>query len=72
MCHSVQIEYIHTVSVLNMCIHDDDDDDDDDVDGVRLCLYVSELWLPSGPLFISQVIYEHGEPRWNNIGKGNS
>jgi hypothetical protein len=29
--------------------------------------YVSELRTPPGLLFISQVIYEHGEPMWNNI-----
>jgi len=25
--------------------------------------YVSELWLPTGLLFILQVIYEYGDPR---------
>jgi hypothetical protein len=32
---------------------------------------VSEL-RPTGLLFIYQVIYEYGEPRWNNIDKENS
>jgi hypothetical protein len=29
--------------------------------------YVSELHPPKGLLFIPQIIYEYGEPRWNNI-----
>jgi hypothetical protein len=28
--------------------------------------YISELRPPTGLLFISQVIYEHGEPWWND------
>jgi hypothetical protein len=32
--------------------------------------YVSELPPPTGLLFIRQVIYEHGYPWWNDIGKG--
>jgi hypothetical protein len=31
---------------------------------------VSELLAQTGPLFIPQVIYEHGEPWWNDIDKG--
>jgi hypothetical protein len=33
-------------------------------------VYVSELRPPAGLLFIPHVIYEHGEPRWNDIGRG--
>jgi hypothetical protein len=29
--------------------------------------YVSELWPPVGLLFIPQVIYECGNPQWNDI-----
>jgi hypothetical protein len=29
--------------------------------------YISELRPPTGLLFIPQVIYEHGEPWWNDI-----
>jgi hypothetical protein len=29
--------------------------------------YVSELWPPTGLLFIPQVIYEFGELRWNDM-----
>jgi hypothetical protein len=29
--------------------------------------YVSELRPPVGLLFIPQVIYEHGEPWWNDV-----
>jgi hypothetical protein len=32
--------------------------------------YVSELRRPTGILFIPQVIYEHGEPWWNDIDRG--
>jgi hypothetical protein len=32
--------------------------------------YVSELRPPIGLLFISQVIFEYGEPRRNDIGRG--
>jgi hypothetical protein len=32
--------------------------------------YVSELRPPKGPLFVPQVIYEYGEPRWNYIDRG--
>jgi hypothetical protein len=28
---------------------------------------VSELRTPTGPLFIPQEIYEHGEPQWNGV-----
>jgi hypothetical protein len=29
--------------------------------------YVSEQRPPTGLLFIPQLIYEHGEPQWNDI-----
>jgi hypothetical protein len=29
--------------------------------------FVSQLWPPMGLFFIPQVIYEYGEPRWNDI-----
>jgi hypothetical protein len=32
--------------------------------------YVSELRPLTGLLFIPQMIYESGEPRWNDIDKG--
>jgi hypothetical protein len=32
--------------------------------------YVSELRPPTGLLFIPQVIYEYGEPRWNDMDSG--
>jgi hypothetical protein len=32
--------------------------------------YVSELRPPTSLLFIPQVIYEHGELRWNDVGRG--
>jgi hypothetical protein len=32
--------------------------------------YVSELRLPTGLLFIPQVIYKHGEPWWNEVDRG--
>jgi hypothetical protein len=32
--------------------------------------YVSELRPLTGLLFIPQMVYEHGQPRWNNIGRG--
>jgi hypothetical protein len=32
--------------------------------------YVSELWPPTGLLFIPQVIHENGEPWWNDIDSG--
>jgi hypothetical protein len=31
--------------------------------------YVSELRLPTGLLFIPQIIYWHGRPRWNDIDR---
>jgi hypothetical protein len=34
--------------------------------------YVSELQPPTGLLFISKVIYEHGEPWRNDIDRENS
>jgi hypothetical protein len=34
--------------------------------------YVSELRPPTGLLFVSQVIYEHGELRWNDIDRETS
>jgi hypothetical protein len=34
------------------------------------CDYVSELQPPTGLLFILHVLYEHGEPWWNDIDKG--
>jgi hypothetical protein len=34
--------------------------------------YVSELQLPTGLLFIPQVIYEHEEPRQYDIDRGKS
>jgi hypothetical protein len=33
------------------------------------CDFVSELWPQMGQLFIPQVIYEYGEPRWNDIDR---
>jgi hypothetical protein len=47
-------------------INDDDDDGHDRVDGVRL---IYELLPPTGLLFIPQVIYDYGEPRWNCINR---
>jgi hypothetical protein len=38
--------------------------DDDHVDGARMCLITVAT---RGPLFIPQVICEHGEPWWNDI-----
>jgi hypothetical protein len=32
--------------------------------------YVTELWPPTGLLFISQVINENGEPWWNYVSGG--
>jgi hypothetical protein len=32
--------------------------------------HVSELRPPTGLLFIPQVIYEHGEPWWNDNDRG--
>jgi hypothetical protein len=32
--------------------------------------YISELWPPMGLLFIPQIIFEHGEALWNDIGMG--
>jgi hypothetical protein len=32
--------------------------------------YVSELRPPTGLLFVTQVIYEHGEQCWSNIDRG--
>jgi hypothetical protein len=34
--------------------------------------YVSELRQPAGLLFVSQVIYEHIQPLWNDVDRGNS
>jgi hypothetical protein len=31
--------------------------------------YVSELWPPMGLLLIPQIIYEYGEPWWNDIDR---
>jgi hypothetical protein len=31
--------------------------------------YVSELQPPEGLLFFPQVVYEHGEPWWNDISR---
>jgi hypothetical protein len=31
---------------------------------------VSEMWSPTGPLFVLQVIYEYGKPQWNDIETG--
>jgi hypothetical protein len=28
--------------------------------------YISQLWLPVGLLFILKMIYEYGEPQWND------
>jgi hypothetical protein len=33
--------------------------------------HVPDLWPTSGLLFIPQTIHEYGEPRWNDIGRGN-
>jgi hypothetical protein len=30
---------------------------------------VSELWPPTGPLFVPQMIDEYGEPRWNDFDR---
>jgi hypothetical protein len=38
--------------------------DDDNIDDIN------ELRPPAGLLFIPQVRYEHGEPWWNDIGRG--
>jgi hypothetical protein len=35
------------------------------------CDDVSELRPPTSLLFIPQVVYKYGEPRWNDIGRGN-
>jgi hypothetical protein len=32
--------------------------------------HVSELWLQLDLLFIPQMIYDHGEPWWNDISRG--
>jgi hypothetical protein len=32
--------------------------------------YISELQPPASQLFISQVIYKHGEPWWNDVDTG--
>jgi hypothetical protein len=32
--------------------------------------YVSELQSPTGVLFLPQMIYKYGIPRWNNIDRG--
>jgi hypothetical protein len=32
--------------------------------------YVSELRPPTGLFFTPQVIYEHREPWWNDVGRG--
>jgi hypothetical protein len=29
--------------------------------------YVSEMWPPTGLLFIPRAVYEHGEQLWNDI-----
>jgi hypothetical protein len=34
--------------------------------------YGSELWKPTDLLSIPQVIYEHGQPWWNDVNKENS
>jgi hypothetical protein len=36
------------------------------------CDYVSELRTPTGLLFITQAIYQHGEPWRNDVDRGNS
>jgi hypothetical protein len=33
--------------------------------------YVGELWLPLGLLFISHMIQESGEPKWNDMDREN-
>jgi hypothetical protein len=33
--------------------------------------YVSELRPPTGLLFTPQVIYEYGQPRWNDADREN-
>jgi hypothetical protein len=40
------------------------DDNDDHVDGVRLRLWTT---VTTSLLFSLRVIYEHGEPWWNDI-----
>jgi hypothetical protein len=42
---------------FNNAVSPEDHDDDDQVDGWD---YLSELQLPTGLLFLSQLIYEHG------------
>jgi hypothetical protein len=32
--------------------------------------YVSDLWPPTGLMFIPQMIYEYGESQWNDIDMG--
>jgi hypothetical protein len=34
--------------------------------------YVPELWPTAGQLFIPHVMYENGEPWWNDIDRGKS
>jgi hypothetical protein len=34
--------------------------------------YICELRPLAGLFFIPQMVYEYGDPRWNNIGRGNS
>jgi hypothetical protein len=34
--------------------------------------YVSELQPPTSLLFIPQIIYEYGEPRWNHVDRRKS
>jgi hypothetical protein len=31
--------------------------------------YVSELLPPTGLLIITKVLYEHGQPRWNDVDR---
>jgi hypothetical protein len=33
--------------------------------------YVSEMLLPMGLLFITEMMYEYGQPRWYDIARGN-
>jgi hypothetical protein len=41
--------------------------DDDDVDGMD---NASEMRSPTGLSFIPKLIYEHGQPRWNDADTG--
>jgi hypothetical protein len=56
---SVNTQRYHTWVLLHI------DEDDDRVYGVRLCLWTADT---KGPIVYPQIIYEHGEPCWKDIG----